>query len=212
MQSASIFLRKIDFSRGLLQKTGPCSTEYFDKGIAPNWSVDAWSLNNRWFSFAKKICHCSKVWGRRWISLYCCERSWMENEGHCRNIFFSMVSRGFLPRLEDLWRMERAAILSLLLDYSLLLHPAQIRVVESKLPAYTVGSLIEQSKVDAFLQFVRNVLESEEVEQHLSKFENAVKEIYKLRPSTKHMSGRTLEKMESTLPLARKWEKLMKVA
>ena len=108
--------------------------------------------------------------------------------------------------------MERAAILSLLLDYSLLLHPAQIRVVESKLPAYTVGSLIEQSKVDAFLQFVRNVLESEEVEQHLSKFENAVKEIYKLRPSTKHMSGRTLEKMESTLPLARKWEKLMKVA
>lgn len=104
---------------------------------------------------------------------------------------------------------KRAAILSLLFDYSLLLHPAQFRVVERKLPAYTVGSLIEQSKVDVFLEFVRSILESEDREKYLSNFESAAKEIFKLSSSEKHMSGKVLPTMKPTLQLQKRWEEKM---
>lgn len=101
---------------------------------------------------------------------------------------------------------KRAAILSLLFDYSLLLHPSQFRVVERKLPAYTVGSLIEQSRVEVFLQFVKNIIESEDREKYFSNFEASAKELFKLRPSKKHMSGRTLSRMSPTKQLQDKWE------
>ncbi|GFO71041.1 hypothetical protein BJAS_P0251 [Bathymodiolus japonicus methanotrophic gill symbiont] len=43
---------------------------------------------------------------------------------------------------------SRGLILSLLFDHCLLLHPEQIARIESKLPAYTVGSLQRKSQMD----------------------------------------------------------------
>ncbi|MBF0363769.1 MAG: transposase [Oligoflexia bacterium] len=107
---------------------------------------------------------------------------------------------------------EQAVILSLLFDYSLILHPSQIRVVDGNLPAYTVGSLIERSRIDAFLQFVRNILEQENSEEYFNKFETAAKEIFKLRESGKHMSGRILNEMEASPKLKYKEEKILMAA
>ncbi|MBF0299725.1 MAG: transposase [Oligoflexia bacterium] len=93
---------------------------------------------------------------------------------------------------------ERAVILSLLLDYSLLLHQFQQGLIENNLPACTVGSLIRRCKVDAFVQFILNILEMEEPEKFLKNIESGVKEIYQLQPSEKHMNSRDLGRMEPT--------------
>jgi len=107
---------------------------------------------------------------------------------------------------------RRAAILSLLLDYSLLFHPSQSKLLERKLPACTVGSLVRQCRVDAFLQFVRNILDMENPEEYLKKLEEGAREIYFLRTSGKHMNGRKLGRMEETPCLKYKEEKIKKAS
>ncbi|WP_221898341.1 hypothetical protein [Bathymodiolus japonicus methanotrophic gill symbiont] len=44
-------------------------------------------------------------------------------------------------------------------DHCLLLHPEQIARIESKLPAYTVGSLQRKSQMDVLLEFITSLLE-----------------------------------------------------
>ena len=53
---------------------------------------------------------------------------------------------------------RRGLILSLLLDHALILHPEQITRIKSKLPAYTVGSLLRKVQMEALLDFIKSLL------------------------------------------------------
>lgn len=101
---------------------------------------------------------------------------------------------------------ERAVILSLIFDYSLLFHPTQLRLVDSKLPVCTIGSLLRKCRVDAFLQYLKNILISPNPMAAIDKVEKSIAEIYELRPSSKHMIGKNLGHMAPVEKLLRRRE------
>ena len=92
----------------------------------------------------------------------------------------------------------RGLILSLLLDHAFLLHPEQMARIDNKLPAYTVGSLQRMAQVDTLLEFIRSILEDENPAGKLEEITKIVKDLFKLAPSSKHMVGRDLGRLEPT--------------
>lgn len=91
---------------------------------------------------------------------------------------------------------ERTLILSLLTDHCLLLHPDQQNRLNNKLPAITVGSLIEKSKADSLLSFIRDLTASEHPETVLNELSEAVNRVFKFSSSAKHMVNRNLGNLE----------------
>ena len=87
---------------------------------------------------------------------------------------------------------ERSLILSLLLDHCLLIHPIQLARIENKLPACTVGSLLERVKVDCLFLFMQNLLNSDNPHKTLNYFVQYKDDVFKLASSNKHMSHRSL--------------------
>jgi hypothetical protein len=87
---------------------------------------------------------------------------------------------------------SRGLILSLLLDHCLLLHPEQTARLENNLPACTVGSLCEKSRVEALLAFIRRVLDADNPQDKLRQLADQLEHIFPLRDSSKHMNGRDL--------------------
>src|SRR5215510_452525 len=65
---------------------------------------------------------------------------------------------GQLTKQPDEDGSSRSLILSLLLDHCLLCHPHQRARLENKLPACTVGSLQQRTRVDSLLAFIRELL------------------------------------------------------
>jgi hypothetical protein len=92
----------------------------------------------------------------------------------------------------------RGLILSLLLDHALLLHPEQTARVENKLPAYTVGSLQRMSQMDTLLEFIGSILQEINPGEKLKEVARLIKDVFKLAPSSKHMIGRDLGRLEPT--------------
>ncbi len=94
---------------------------------------------------------------------------------------------------------RRGVILSLLVDHCLFFHPDQKAFLDDKLAACTVGSLIRQIRIECFLQFIRDIIMDENPGQKLDSLAETLKaEIYELKPSSKHMSGRILGRLEPT--------------
>jgi hypothetical protein len=92
---------------------------------------------------------------------------------------------------------RRGVILSLLTDHCLFFHPDQQAFIEDNLAACTVGSLIRQIRIECFVQFVRDMVIGEEQNRKLDKLTETFKnEIYQLMPSSKHMSGKKMERLE----------------
>lgn len=87
---------------------------------------------------------------------------------------------------------ERTLILSLLTDHCLLLHPEQQYRMNNKLPAITVGSLIEKTKIDCLFSFIREMMSSDDDKNRLNVLSDTVSKIFKMSPSKKHMVGRNL--------------------
>jgi hypothetical protein len=100
---------------------------------------------------------------------------------------------------------SRGLILSLLLDHGLLLHPKQLARLTSKLPAYTVGSLQRQAQMETLLEFIESVLQQNHVGEKLKELGEKISEFFQLRPSTKHMSGIHLGRLEPTPSLISKF-------
>jgi hypothetical protein len=96
---------------------------------------------------------------------------------------------------------NRGLILSLLLDHCLLLHPEQVARIENKLPAYTVGSLQEVTKLEVLFNFVQDIIYSDNPEEALKSLAERAKEIFQLALSKKHMVNRNLGRLEATLSL-----------
>jgi len=78
-----------------------------------------------------------------------------------------------------------------------LLHPEQSARLENNLPAYTVGSLRTQVKVESLLAVIRNLVNSDDPEAKLACLAKTLKENI-LAPSGKHMSGRELGRLKPT--------------
>ena len=96
---------------------------------------------------------------------------------------------------------SRGLILSLLLDHCLLLHPEQTARIENKLPAYTVGSLQRKSQMDVLLEFIKTLLEHQNPADKLKELAVLVDDVFQLMPSSKHMIGRDLGRLEPTTSL-----------
>ncbi|WP_230987944.1 hypothetical protein [Bathymodiolus japonicus methanotrophic gill symbiont] len=79
--------------------------------------------------------------------------------------------------------LSRGLILSLLFDHCLLLHPEQIARIESKLPAYTVGSLQRKSQMDVLLEFITSLLEFPDPGDKLKELGELIKDVFQLMPS-----------------------------
>lgn len=56
---------------------------------------------------------------------------------------------------------RRGVILSLLSDHCLFFHPDQQALIDDNLPAYTVGSMMCQIRIENFLQFIRELTNCE---------------------------------------------------
>ena len=81
----------------------------------------------------------------------------------------------------------RGIILSLLCDHALLTHPQQIALYRKWEPACTVGSLREKVIMESLLQFMDQIINSENPAQLLNDYKERLNQIFQLRQSTKHM-------------------------
>jgi len=100
---------------------------------------------------------------------------------------------------------RRSVILSLLLDHSLCFYPAQQARLEHKLPAYTVGSLCEKIQVEGLVHMVQELLETDDPAAQLHQVTALLEEVYTLRLSTKHLSGRDMGSLEPSPSLLLKY-------
>ena len=92
---------------------------------------------------------------------------------------------------------NRSLILSLLVDHSLLFHPVQLARIENELPAYTVGSLTANVKVEGMLATFEQIILSDAPVERFKQFAKSVEDnVIALNPSTKHMVNRNLGKFE----------------
>ena len=105
---------------------------------------------------------------------------------------------GNLAKQPDEEGSSRGLTLSLLCDHALILHPEQLTRLEDKQPAYTVGSLRDHCKSEAFLDCIRQILAADNPAEQFEELAKTVKTLYPLAPSSKHMSGRDLGRLEPT--------------
>jgi hypothetical protein len=88
---------------------------------------------------------------------------------------------------------ERPLTLSLLFDHCFFLHEQQQVSIEKRLPLATFGSLLEKTRMEAVLRFVQCAVETKQKEDiSTDAWEQVIKqirEIFEVRPSTKHLSG-----------------------
>lgn len=92
---------------------------------------------------------------------------------------------------------SRSLILSLMVDHCLFFHPDQQAFLDNKLTACTVGSLMRQIRIECFVQFLKDIISSENPQKYIDSLTQILKdEIYWLTPSSKHMSGRTWLRLE----------------
>ena len=93
---------------------------------------------------------------------------------------------------------SRGLTLSLLLDHALLLHPQQQARMENNLPACTVGSLQQHSRMEALIDVIRGMVDAEDPHQQLDEILAVAKRLFPLRDSAKHLNGRDLGRLEPT--------------
>ena len=99
---------------------------------------------------------------------------------------------GQLTKQPDEEGSSRSLVLSLLLDHCLLLHPQQLARLEHNLPACTVGSLRERTRVESLLECIRELILQDNPQEKLTRLSRAVEEVFQLRPSKKHLHNRDI--------------------
>jgi hypothetical protein len=91
-----------------------------------------------------------------------------------------------------------SVILSLLVDHSLFLHPDQQHQLKNNLPAYTVGSLRAHVQVECLVEVISDLVSSDDQQEQLKRFSNALHEVFAFGSSKKHMIHRQLGRLEPT--------------
>ena len=85
---------------------------------------------------------------------------------------------------------SRCVILSLLLDHSFFFHEAQQPCIKNKLPLNTIGSLIEDSRLQIIKNKISAILESDNPNDEFMKFQESMKHMLPKNKSEKHMCSR----------------------
>ena len=93
---------------------------------------------------------------------------------------------------------RHSVILSLLVDHSLFLHPDQQHQLKNNLPAYTVGSLRANVQVECMVEVISDLVSSDDPQEQLKRFSNALHEVFAFGSSKKHMIHRQLGRLEPT--------------
>lgn len=119
---------------------------------------------------------------------------------------------GQLTKQPDEEGSRRSVILSLLCDHCLLFHPDQLARIQDNLPAWTVGSLRDNVRMESALLFFEGVILSENPQEQFELIAQRAKEVFTLNESTKHMVGRDLGRLESTPSLEYRAKAVMRSA
>jgi len=93
---------------------------------------------------------------------------------------------------------RHSVILSLLVAHSLFMHPDQQAQLKNNLPAYTVGSLRAHVQVECLLEVIDDVVSSDNPQEKLKRFTQALHEVFAFGYSKKHMVQRQLGRLEPT--------------
>lgn len=93
---------------------------------------------------------------------------------------------------------RQSVILSLLVDHSLFVHPAQQAQLKNNLPAYTVGSLRANVQVACRVDVIDDLVSSENPQEQLKRFSQALHDVFTFSRSKKHMIQRQLGRLEPT--------------
>jgi hypothetical protein len=93
---------------------------------------------------------------------------------------------------------RHSVILSLLVDYSLFLHPDQQHQLNNNLPAYTVGGLRANVQVACLVEVISDLVSSDDPQEQLKRFSNAFHEVFAFGNSKKHMMHRQWGRLEPT--------------
>jgi hypothetical protein len=91
-----------------------------------------------------------------------------------------------------------SVILRLLVDQSLFMHPDQQHQLKHNLPAYTVGSRRAHVPVEGLLEVIDDVVSSDNPQEKLKRFTQALHEVFAFGYSKKHMVQRQLDRLEPT--------------
>ncbi len=105
---------------------------------------------------------------------------------------------------------RHSVILSLLVDHSLFLHPDQQRQLKNNLPAYTVGSLRANVQVECLVDVIDDLVSSDDPQDKLQRFTNALHEVFAFGSSKKHMSSRQLGRLAPTPSLQYRVHEVMR--
>jgi hypothetical protein len=105
---------------------------------------------------------------------------------------------------------RHSVILSLLVDHTLFLHPDQQHQLKNNLPAYTVGSLRANVQVECLVNVIDDLVSSDDPQEQLKRFTNALHEVFAFGSSKKHMNQRQLGRLEPTPYLKYRVEEVMR--
>src|SRR6476661_465784 len=105
---------------------------------------------------------------------------------------------------------RHSVILSLLVDQSLFLHPDQQDQLKNNLPAYTVGSLRANVQVECLVDVIDDLVSSDEPQEKLQRFTNALHKVFAFGRSKKHMIQRQLGRLEPTPSLKYRADEVMR--
>ena len=105
---------------------------------------------------------------------------------------------------------RQSVILSLLVDHSLFLHPDQQRQLKNNLPAYTVGSLRAHVQVECLVEVINDLVSSDNPQEKLKHFTQALHEVFAFGRSKKHMIQRQLGRLEPTPSLKYRAHEVMR--
>ena len=101
-------------------------------------------------------------------------------------------------------------ILSLLVDHSLFVHPDQQDQLKNNLPAYTVGSLRANVQVECLVDIISDLVSSDNPQEKLQRFTQALHEVFAFGRSKKHMIQRQLGRLEPTPSLKYRAHEVMR--
>jgi len=105
---------------------------------------------------------------------------------------------------------RHSVILSLLVDHSLFMHPDQQAQLKNNLPAYTVGSLRGNVQVECLLEVIDDVVSSDNPQEKLKCFIQALHEVFAFGHSKKHMIHRQWGRLEPTPLLKYRADEVMR--
>jgi hypothetical protein len=105
---------------------------------------------------------------------------------------------------------RHSVILSLLVDHRLFVHPDQQAQRKNNLPAYTVGSLRANVQVECLVDVIDDLVSSDNPQDKLQRFTQALQEVFAFGRSKKHMIQRQLGRLEPTPSLQYRADEVMR--